>query len=55
MDDIGASGFLFICAFIIIAVLTGILWLIYIGPAVSAVWVLISIILPSKESEKGVL
>jgi uncharacterized iron-regulated membrane protein len=53
MDDIGASGFIFIYIFIVFAVLTGILWLIYLGPAVSAVWVLISIIQPGKESEKG--
>ena len=53
MDDIGASGFIFIYIFIVFAVLTGILWLIYLGPAVSAICVLISIIQPGKESEKG--
>ena len=52
MDDIGASGFMFIYIFIIFAVLTGIYWLIYLGLAVSAVWVLISIIQPGKKSEK---
>ena len=51
--DIGASGFIFIYAFIILAVLTGILWLIYLGPVLSAIWVLISIIKPSKESKTG--
>jgi len=53
MDDVGASGFIFIYIFIIFAVLTGIYWLIYLGPVLSAVWVLISIIQPGKESEKG--
>jgi hypothetical protein len=53
MDDIGASGFIFIYIFIIFAILTGTLWLIYLGPVVSAIWVFISIIQPSKESEKG--
>jgi hypothetical protein len=53
MDDIGASGFIFIYIFIVFAVLTGILWLIYLGPIVSAIWVFISIIQLGKESEKG--
>jgi len=53
MEDIEASGFLFIYMFIIFAVLTGILWLIYLGPVVSAVCVLVSIILPGKESKTG--
>jgi len=52
MDDIGASGFIFIYIFIVFAVLTGILWLIYLGLVVSAIWVFISIIQPSKESKK---